>query len=1232
MSDQPTPVGFEAYFKTDKFKRDIKTFFDAIAQLNKSLDSLSSNVTALNRTIQGFARDAKTAFESIGQSTTQMAQHTQREMQVMNQAVRDGGVLIGQTVKNTTTAVQPTAKQAGTNMGTAIMGGIIGGLAAHMPRFKSKLKGFAGLLDKTGNAMRDVGTTLGTVLGAAIGSAVAPGIGTGIGAALGSMLGKMGGWHFRAMAAVIEMFNNMRRAALRAFGKIISAAAKVTKALLKIALTPVRKFFNKLRQQGTQALADMRAELEHLYKTATEFQKIETALNAVVAAALVTEGRFETARDAMVAAIPISEQLRKALIDLSLVSPFPLEDIYGLYRKIAAYGVALDTSYELTEALIEIGAATGFSNEVLELLARNFAQVAKNGKIFQRDLYELANSGLDLAQVLREELGITVDEFNQRMQEGTISVQDLADALIAFSLTHYGGSAEALSKTIAGLQNRFETLKTVMMSDFMRPMLADILPTLHTVALAFGEVIKTGIFEDFGKTFVYMLRSIVGETDWSVNQIAKKILDFMQWLIELGTDLFIHGREMMEEWGFGLLRGAANAITALVNFISNTITELFEVQSPPKILPMIDTWGAKTIEEWFKGMTKADFSIINQILSPIESALSGLGLDSSVIQTKLQEVARMLSKSLKTGKLDTGLLDYIRSIGGEYGSALSKLIKQEFELAKAIKRVEKAQKALDKATEWYEESDEAVQKLVREYNELLRSGADEATLEAKLKEIRAMQDQRREAGELITKREKELKTAEENKNKLQETVDAQRDLVNLMIKLTKQTKGAGSAMEDMAKALKEAMGGAGDLSFNIDTAFREARRKIQEALGGLKDEWDRLVRAVKWELGIPIEPEYEFSWEYGQKPKIKNEENLLSELEPALAELGGKVLTLITEGADWDTFTANFTTTLTGIITDVANSPELQEAIKTTTEKIITGLVDGISASIPIIVPVVIELGGAIIEGIWEGIKQKLAEYFTPERVAKILTIILDAFTLFFLIFSPSHLMETEVGEPIVEGIIEGIKNKLEAVKETASNIWTNITDGLGELWEKAKEKGTLIAEGLKTGISDKFEEIKQTAGDVWDNIVDGFGNVWENAQGIGRKIIDGIKAGVASLSGVSLLTWARKVIGNIIQALWNAIGLGGTSSESPNSNSDSSTGATMTQGLTVTAPQLVSSINDLINYRPRPTSAYTPSIVHQTRTVYNVDMGGNIVRDNMDLALLQNSITKQLRRASYTA
>ena len=57
---------------------------------------------------------------------------------------------------------------------------------------------------------------------------------------------------------------------------------------------------------------------------------------------------------------------------------------------------------------------------------------------------------------------------------------------------------------------------------------------------------------------------------------------------------------------------------------------------------------------------------------------------------------------------------------------------------------------------------------------------------------------------------------------------------------------------------------------------------------------------------------------------------------------------------------------------------------------------------------------------------------------------------------------------------------------------------------------------------------------------------------------------------------------------------------------------------------------NSIMNFQPTPTSSYTPSAINNRNVSNTINMGGNVVRDDMDLALLRSDVQRTLRNATY--
>jgi hypothetical protein len=61
-----------------------------------------------------------------------------------------------------------------------------------------------------------------------------------------------------------------------------------------------------------------------------------------------------------------------------------------------------------------------------------------------------------------------------------------------------------------------------------------------------------------------------------------------------------------------------------------------------------------------------------------------------------------------------------------------------------------------------------------------------------------------------------------------------------------------------------------------------------------------------------------------------------------------------------------------------------------------------------------------------------------------------------------------------------------------------------------------------------------------------------------------------------------------------------------------------------------MTSVAGLMNFSPSPTSIYTPSAINNSSVTYNMNMGGNYVRSDTDIALIVAANQRAIRNATY--
>ncbi|GAH42514.1 unnamed protein product, partial [marine sediment metagenome] len=153
--------------------------------------------------------------------------------------------------------------------------------------------------------------------------------------------------------------------------------------------------------------------------------------------------------------------------------------------------------------------------------------------------------------------------------------------------------SNALGREMARLNEIFNRVARVV-GDILAPfisLLVDELEKLVPAGLKAGDVLSSGF----------------------VRKWAKMAEDALRW-----------GIEIVSEFASGMIQGATGAMVIALNFIGGVLESWLKAFSPPRIAPNIGVWGAGAMEAWLKGFTEGDFSILEGIQGPLQSAMSTL--------------------------------------------------------------------------------------------------------------------------------------------------------------------------------------------------------------------------------------------------------------------------------------------------------------------------------------------------------------------------------------------------------------------------------------------------------------------------------------------------------------------------------------------------------------------------------------------------------------------------------
>ena len=172
-----------------------------------------------------------------------------------------------------------------------------------------------------------------------------------------------------------------------------------------------------------------------------------------------------------------------------------------------------------------------------------------------------------------------------------------------------------------------------------------------------------------------------------------------------------------------------------------------------------------------------------------------------------------------------------------------------------------------------------------------------------------------------------------------------------------------------------------------------------------------------------------------------------------------------------------------------------------------------------------------ILKGLGEGLLGFVGLLFDP--ILEIGDKIVKWFQDVFGISSPAKRMKP-IGTHIIEGFLEGIKNKLSDIGSwIKENIFDKFMDKLksafgisGDTSEKTKGTGSSIIKGIKKGISEVWDEFSEFVKDIPGKIFKFLsgGKSWSE---IGSDIIDGIWKGISNG-----WDWLKDKVGDVADSL----------------------------------------------------------------------------------------------------
>ena len=279
------------------------------------------------------------------------------------------------------------------------------------------------------------------------------------------------------------------------FERVMGKAARSVRTTEREFMRSARQMESIGRRWSLGVTAPIMAVMGAITKTAVEFkafkQESSQAFSVLIGSAEMAKKHLDD------------------ILDFARTTPFAFPDLISAYRTLSAFGMELEKTHPVMEAIANSVAAMGGGAQEIGEMADVFARIQSQGKVTARELNRLGAKGINAVGIMANKAGVSMEDMRKMISRGAISSKRAIDWLvdgimngtkgIAGETVAMAGSLGALKKTWKGaidtLKASWRNLTDAIISDKMFEQLiagvhklTDKIKKLQQAAEAFGQL------------------------------------------------------------------------------------------------------------------------------------------------------------------------------------------------------------------------------------------------------------------------------------------------------------------------------------------------------------------------------------------------------------------------------------------------------------------------------------------------------------------------------------------------------------------------------------------------------------------------------------------------------------------------------------------------------------------------------------------------------------------------
>lgn len=210
-------------------------------------------------------------------------------------------------------------------------------------------------------------------------------------------------------------------------------------------------------------------------------------------------------------------------------------------------------------------------------------------------------------------------------------------------------------------------------------------------------------------------------------------------LVDFATQAYNYGVGLAEQYGAGIMAGISWVIDAVYE-IGNSIASLLQLNSPPKIVPDLDSYGTGAAQLYLDSWGAADYSVFSTIGNTISQELRSIyglagdalpkeGLIPQILGTR-SAVADAIEQLRSTGEIGAEAYQRIRDAAGPAGENIAHILELTVESTQAAEDYADAQEKVNEITAEYNAQLDELAGKREAVNETFENSATQAALDA----------------------------------------------------------------------------------------------------------------------------------------------------------------------------------------------------------------------------------------------------------------------------------------------------------------------------------------------------------------------------------------------------------------------------------------------------------------------------------------------------------------------